>query len=171
MKYHIFIISILLVFYTEKTFSQEDQTASSKKILLGGNFGFQFGNTTIINISPNVGYKFNDKLIAGTGLIYQYYNFKDYNYSTNVYGFNIFGRYYLYNDLFGHAEYELINMDSPTYLKKKRINIDSFFIGGGITRKISDNTSVNFYILWNLLEKIYTPYQNPIIRISFDIGI
>jgi len=171
MKYHFTIILIIFVFYTQKLFAQEEVNTPKNKIFLGGNFGLQFGNTTIINISPNISYKVTENLIGGIGVIYQYYNFKDYNYSTNVYGFNIFTRYYFYSNLFGHAEYELINMDSPMYLKKKRINVDSFFIGGGITKKMSENSSINFYILWNMLEEIYTPYENPIIRISFDIGI
>ena len=44
-----------------------------EKLFFGGNFGLGFGsNQTSINISPQVGYRFNKYLAAGAGINFVY---------------------------------------------------------------------------------------------------
>jgi hypothetical protein len=72
------------------------------KLFFGGNFGLSFGNYTMINVTPQVGYRFNKTFAAGTGLSFQYTSYKtryensayDYKETYGVAGLNIFGRLY-----------------------------------------------------------------------------
>lgn len=81
---------------------EEKRGFDKSKLFIGGNFGLSFGNTTMVNVSPQLGYRFNRWLAAGTGLNFQYASFKQeyYNGSTysresyGVVGLNIFGRVY-----------------------------------------------------------------------------
>ncbi|MEI7897861.1 MAG: hypothetical protein WCJ26_12550 [bacterium] len=94
-----------------------------KRVRIGGNLGFQFGNVTGITISPEVSVRAVDQLYVGLRLIYQYYNYKNYlvdtktqeyvGYESSVYGGGLYLRYYLASifdnflaNLFAHVEYE-----------------------------------------------------------------
>ena len=73
------------------------------KLFFGGNFGLAFGNySTLVNVSPQVGYRFNRYLAAGAGvnfILSSYkYDFGDINQNYKeqygVTGLNVFGRVY-----------------------------------------------------------------------------
>jgi len=81
----------------------EKQGFDKSRLFGGGSFALNFGNITIINISPQVGYRFSRYLAAGVGVNGQYSSFKTingYDGSTlsreeyGVAGMNIFGRFY-----------------------------------------------------------------------------
>lgn len=150
------------------------------RFFFGGNLGLQFGNLTFVDLSPLVGYKITEKLHAGLGATYIYYKYKDayLKYETNIYGGRVFGRYYPLENLFAHAEYEVLNMEVPktvtflgttstTYI---RDNINSLLVGGGYALPIGGSSSVIMMLLFNVIEEEYSPYQNPIIRIGFNAG-
>ena len=84
------------------------------KVFVGGNVGLQFGTVTFVEVSPLVGYRFTDKISAGIGITYEYYHYQDryYDFKTNVYGGRVFGRYNFTENLFGHVEYEYLNLEA-----------------------------------------------------------
>jgi hypothetical protein len=101
-----------------------------RRIVVGGNMGFQFGTVTGIMISPEVRIRAVDQLFVGIGVTYEYFNYKDYywndstksylNYSSNVFGGRIYLRYYLHSlfsswvgNFFAHAEYEYLAFVQP----------------------------------------------------------
>lgn len=141
------------------------------KIYFGGNLGLQFGTSTFIDISPLVGYRITDKISAGVGVTYQYYHYKDrvYDFQTNVYGGRVFGRYLITENLFAHAEYEYLNLEAFDF-QRRRVDVGSSMAGGGYIQHIGANSSLVAMILYNFTESVYSPYQNPIIRIGFNIG-
>ena len=66
------------------------------KLTFGGNFGLQFGDYTVVNISPQVGYNFSKYFGLGTGLGYSYYK-EDYGvgeYSRHYASYNLYARIY-----------------------------------------------------------------------------
>ncbi|MDR6564110.1 MULTISPECIES: hypothetical protein [unclassified Arcicella] len=75
----------------------------------GGLNGLQFGNPTVIGISPMVGYQATNDFIVGFALDYQYYK-QTYYQSLNQYGPRIFGQYRLHfldniaSNMFAQAE-------------------------------------------------------------------
>src|SRR5689334_131623 len=87
-------------------FAQDDGSVErgfdKSKLFFGGSFGLAFGNSTLVNVSPQLGYRFNQYLAAGAGINMQYSAFKA-EYSTGqtasreeygMAGLNIFGRVY-----------------------------------------------------------------------------
>jgi hypothetical protein len=81
----------------------EKQGFDKSRLFGGGSFALSFGNITIVNISPQVGYRFSRYFAAGVGVNGQYSSFKTvngYDGSTlsreeyGVAGLNIFGRFY-----------------------------------------------------------------------------
>jgi hypothetical protein len=141
------------------------------KVFFGGNVGAQLGTVTFVDVSPLVGYKFTDKIAGGIGATYQYYHYKDqyFDIETNVYGGRIFGRYLFTEYLFGHAEYEYLNLEAFDF-KRRRVDVESFLAGGGYIQRLGGNASIIAMILYNFTESAYTPYSNPIIRIGFNVG-
>ncbi|KYP16216.1 MAG: hypothetical protein A1D16_14270 [Flavihumibacter sp. CACIAM 22H1] len=71
------------------------------RLFVGGNFGLTFGNFTFINVSPQLGYRFNDMFAAGIGINGQFSQLKYKSGGTTLYkerygvaGMNVFGRFY-----------------------------------------------------------------------------
>jgi hypothetical protein len=141
------------------------------RLFTGGNLGAQFGTVTFVDVSPLLGYRITDKISAGIGATYQYYHYKDkfYDFETNVYGGRGFGRYLFTDYLFGHAEYEYLNLEAFDF-KRRRVDVGSLLAGGGYIQRIGNNAFLVAMILYNFTESVYTPYSNPIIRIGFNIG-
>lgn len=173
--------------------AQESQPYMSSKfadrVFFGGNFGLQFGDLTLIDVSPMVGYRFTEKIAAGVSISYKYYDYKVYNpfsnsYSdmkSNIYGTSLFGRYYFVENLFAHAEYEYLiysydgyrlNTVGGGYTKSKEtVDFPGLFLGGGYRQPIGGRTSFTITILYNVMESQYSPYSNPIIRAGVNVGL
>lgn len=177
-------ISVFLAFlYTgydvigqEYTGENEEEEKLENRFIIGGDFGMQFGTITLINVSPMFGYRITKNFTAGLGFMYQYYRYKDHpyynyddDYKTNIYGGSIFARYYVWNDLFAHLEYQLLNYEPLA--EDKPVNVNSYLIGAGYRQWISNNFAAVIMVLFNLNETMYSPYSNPIIRIGFQGGL
>lgn len=163
-------IMVLLLFLIISTTLKSQEAGS---LVFGGNFGLQFGNTTIVDISPNVGYQFNKFLLLGTGVSYQYYHssYDGYSESMNIFGWRLFAEPSFVQNLVGHIEYEMLNMKVPVYDGGyKRAWVNSLLVGGGYRLMISESAYSSFTVLWNVLDNPNSPYQNPIVRVGFGFG-
>ena len=160
-----------------------DRPAFWDRIFFGGNLGLQFGDLTFVDISPLIGYKLTDQLAVGIGGTYIYYRSRTqflingqpqiFEYKTNIYGGRLFTRYYFVENLFGHAEYEILNLEVPDdfiFNKLTRTNITSFFIGGGYRQMLGGRAALELMGLYNLTEEANSPYVNPVIRIGVVAG-
>ena len=99
----LFLISISQVVLSQDTEADTGKKGFQKeKLFVGGNFGLSLGTYTLINISPQVGYRFTDYFAAGVGINAQYVSTKErfsngnpyWKTSQGVAGLNIFGRVY-----------------------------------------------------------------------------
>jgi hypothetical protein len=176
----LFFLVAFIAFYI--TVEAQDSTMFRKhppkerfldRVFIGGNLGLQFGTVTFAEISPLVGYRFTDKIQGGVGVTYQYYHYQDkfYDLKTNVYGGRVFGRYFFTANLFGHAEYEYLNLEAFDFYPRRRVDVESFLAGGGYIQRFGRNSGIVAMILYNFTESVYTPYSNPIIRIGLNIGL
>ncbi len=143
----------------------------------GGGIGLQFGSQTFVNISPILGYRLTEKFSSGISVTYLYYRYRDFNpaysYSSNTYGGSVFSRYLILENLFAHVEYEVLRMevrDNVSRLLGTK-DITSVLVGGGYRQMLGERSSINLMLLYNLNESAYSPYQNPVIRLSFGLGI
>lgn len=189
-KFNILIILILLIGFIQSSYAQFGQPSSQtkndfsmqKRFYVGGGLGFGISSYgTNLMIAPLVGYRLSPSFDIGLRLTYNYYRYNDsyFKYTSNNYGAGVFGRYYLFffNDLFLHAEYEALNYDQFIYLgpnnelEKERSWVSSVFIGAGYRQWISNRAFVGITVLWNLLDDINSPYNNPVFRIGVGVGI
>ncbi|HNQ13780.1 MAG TPA: hypothetical protein PKH65_10010 [Bacteroidia bacterium] len=169
-------IAFTLICIASTVPAQEKNSEKSKipikdRIYFGGNLGLQFGNYTLIELSPLVGYRFTERFSSGLGLTYMYYDVKDLDYSTNIYGGRVFSRFSITESIFAHSEYELLNLEVFDFNQLKRRNVDALFIGGGIQQSLGRSGGLYLMVLLDIIEHRYSPYANPVIRVGFTAGL
>jgi hypothetical protein len=106
MKMKYLLAFCLFSALTISVYAQDEEEAKKgfdkDKLFVSGNFGLSFGDFTLVNVSPQLGYRFNNTLAAGVGIngIYSSARSRFINGETasrenyGVVGLNIFGRVY-----------------------------------------------------------------------------
>lgn len=120
----LFITSGLLSFGQDMNKLKSEKKPFKDRLFVGGSLGFGFGSqSTLIDVSPVLGFALTDDLITGLGLTYKYYQFNDYyidtlnmqytDFKSNMYGVSVFARYFLtkteipiVENIFLHVEIE-----------------------------------------------------------------
>lgn len=143
------------------------------KLFYGGNFGMTFGDYTLINISPQIGYRFNEYLAAGGGVNFQYISLKERDYgnpvdrkSQGVVGLNIFGRVYPFRQFMLQAQPEMNYVFGKIryYNPPSRTNLDasivpSLLLGGGIVFPAGRGAFI-VSVFYDVLQQQNSPYSN-----------
>lgn len=186
-----FVIAVL--FITTAAIAQQEKEEPAKKgfqkekLFLGGNFGLTFGNYTLVNVSPQIGYRFSDFLAAGFGLNGQYVSYKEHDYYTGnpyrkvsqtVVGLNVFGRVYPIRNILLQAQPEV------NYLFGKQIYygppkqeykldaaiVPSMLLGGGLALP-SGRGEMLITIFYDVLQNANSPYgKRPVYNFGYNIG-
>jgi len=181
--FHTILFLVAFIFCLNSISAQNDknnfrrQESFYSKLFFGGGFGLQFGNLTLIELSPMVGYKVTPRFGVGVSPTYKYYKYSDsfnsaLDFKTNVLGGSVFARYLITENIFAHTEYESLFFN--TKLQGSDVSatqINSVFIGGGYRQLIGGNTSLNLMVLWNLNDTPDSPYTNPVIRMGLSVGM
>lgn len=108
------------------------------KLSIGGGIGVQFGDYTVINVSPQVGYDFSKYFMAGAGFGYTYFqeDYYDYDYKASYLSFNLFGRFYPVEFLVIGIQPEISRMwqtiDYGRDSFKDNKFVPSLLVGGGV---------------------------------------
>jgi len=153
------------------------------KLFAGGNFALNFGNITIVNISPQLGYRFNRYFAAGVGVNAQYSSFRTVNasdgstYSRENYGvagFNIFGRFYPIEQVILQVQPEAnyvwgkIKYYNPTeQFKLDGKMVPSLLLGAGGAIPTGGAGAFIVMAQYDVLQSDRTPYGN---KIFFNFG-
>lgn len=190
MKYmkKIFCIT-LVVLFAQFAFAQEPEKKSEEKkggfkkenIFLGGNFGLYFSSGyTLINVSPQVGYRLNEHFSVGTGINFIYASQKYYyaisgadyaKASAGYVGLNIFGRYYPVNFLALQVQPELnYRFGSTKYYgpPETKIKDDGKFVPSVLAGAGVRLGGLNLFVFYDLVQDDLSPYgKNPFISINF----
>lgn len=152
------------------------------KLMAGGNFGFAFGDYSLLNVSPMIGYRFSPKFAGGVNINAQFTweNYRGLGYKDNssVLGGGLWGRYYPLSMLFVHAqpEYNSISLkrkynDDPPYTVKDRFGAPSLLLGGGYAQPIGGNSAMVIMLLYDVLQDQNSPYRNrPVFSIGGNFG-
>ena len=178
---HISVFMTLL--FTAQLSAQENIPVSEKSpaynfhdhLVYAGNMGLNFGNVTSISFSPMIGYKVTPKFIPGIGVTYNYLRFNYSNYpseSIHIYGGSIWARYYMFENVFAHGEYEVLNGEwDPYYKPGIRYNLNSILLGGGYQESFGGLSSY-VLVLYNVTYGPDSPYASPVvIRVGMGFGM
>jgi hypothetical protein len=160
------------------TVRKPDRPKILDKFFVGGGLGLQFGNQTLIDVSPMIGYSPVKNLGIGINPTYKYYHFKGYSSSyptstSNIFGVGFFVQYDIIRNILAHAEYEYLHYSTKVTgsLDRSSIEVSSLFVGGGYRQPISEKASMYLLVLWNLNDDLNSPYTNPVIRAGIKIGL
>jgi hypothetical protein len=177
---------LILLFIGHAAFAQVSNSGSNPtipakiplrdRLFFGGNVGLSFGSLTFIQLAPLVGVRLTDKFGVGLGPSYSYYSDRRdsrLKFTTETYGGRVFAQYRVHQSIMLYTEYELLNAEVPDllYTRLERRNISSLFVGGGYLAPIGQRSAVMISVLYNLLEDSYSPYENPVFRTGFVLGM
>ncbi len=192
MKKNIFLLLLfmlgtfsLLKAQTEDQDPEEEKTGFDKsRLFFGGSFGLSFGDYTLINISPQVGYRLSRYFATGVGINGQYSEFK-YRYGDEIYqrqkygvvGLNIFGRVYPIPQLFAQVQPEMnyvwseVKNYSPDVSIKENQFVPTILIGGGGAIPMGQSAAFIIMIQYDVLQQRLSPYgPRPFYSVGFTAG-
>ncbi len=169
------IILTLVVLGSINLFAQKGDYVIDEKsnlmdrVYFGGGFGLSGGsNSTVITVSPIVGYMVSSRFSVGVGATYQYFKFN--NFTDNQYGGLLFARMNLFKQIFGYAEYSFINqIDYRDGVN--RITIDRLPIGLGFSQRVGPRSSFNVIAAYDMLHDANGQYYNSPWVISFFVAL
>lgn len=166
----LFICTVSLNFAQEDDYVPEEKEPIKDRIRLGGGMSLWFGNETFVFLAPQLSYKVRNNLYAGVGLSYTYYSLQSANYSFHFGGASLFSRYFLFDQLFLHAELETLRGEWDQTIPDP-FNIYNLYGGVGYSQSLGGAASVNMTLLYNFNQGPYSPYQNPQFRLGFNLGL
>ncbi len=169
------IILTLMVLGSINLFAQkgdyiiDEQSNFMDRVYFGGGFGLSGGaNSTVITVSPMVGYMVSSRFSVGVGATYQYFKFN--NFTDNQYGGLAFARLNLFKQVFGYAEYSFVNqVDYRDGVN--RITIDRLPIGLGFSQRMGPRSSFNVIAAYDMLHDANGRYYNSPWVISFFVAL
>lgn len=171
---------------------EEKKGFRKENLFIGGNFGLTIGDYTLINISPQIGYRFNKYLAGGVGINAQYASEKQrayngdvvYKDSRGIMGLNVFGRVYPLqylmlqvqpeaNYIFGKQKYYDSGQTLTTDVDAEIV--PSLLIGGGAVIP-SERSSLIIAVFWDALydpnKANSSPYgKRPFLTIGYNINL
>jgi len=152
-----------------------------ENLFYGGSLGISFGSTyTFVNLSPQVGYRFNRYFAAGTGINFIYsstrYEFDQYRENYLLAGLNIFGRLYPINQIFIQAQPEInyswgkqkFYYSRPDEKLEGRV-FPSLLVGAGAAIPMGRNGALLLMLQYDVIQNERTPYgTRPFFNIGFN---
>jgi hypothetical protein len=188
MRTILYTLFISLLLCSAGNLSAQDDEAlegtkgfDKSRIFFGGNFGVSFGNSTFVNVSPQVGYRFNKWFAAGTGVNFIYSSFvtrdfngdKLYKDSYGTAGLNIFGRVYPISQAFIQIqpEYNYTWGKQKYYASGQEFDLEgkfvpSFLVGAGAAIPAGRGAMI-IMVQYDVIQDRRSPYGN---RPFFSIG-
>ena len=165
---------------SDSTEQEEKKGFDPNRLVIGGSLGASFGNYTFVNVTPQVGYMFNQYITAGVGLNYIFNSYKesDYKWNNNFAGVNLFARVFPVRFLYVSAQPEINYSwgkekygDAEQKLEGKWM--PACLVGAGAVLSPTGKGGMYIGIQYNLVqykaEDYYrSPYGNhPYLNISF----
>jgi hypothetical protein len=173
---------LILTAFVCNTFAQDETEKKGfdkSRLFVGGYFGLGFSTyTTAINITPQVGYYFNQWFAAGVGINYSYFHYKD-PYQTQTYsyvGMNIFGRVYPIRQLFIQVQPEVnyvwgdISYGGQPEAKIQAQFVPSLLLGGGAALPAGKGAIV-ISLMYDVIQNNLSPYYGyPVYSFGYNFS-
>lgn len=155
---------------TEKLSKQSTSSSFDRqKLFFGGNIGLSFGNFTLVDIAPQVGYAFNQYFSAGAGISFTYANseYTEYEATRTYLGANLFAYIYpiKYIALSVQPGIDYMWASDKYYGGGKFTEnkaIPSFVIGGGLRIPTGNVGGMIMMLKYDLVQNPHSPYGNSI---------
>lgn len=188
----VLLVFVCIAAFATAVMAQDEEPAAKgfdkSRLFLGGNFGLAFGNSTLVNVSPQIGYRFNDYFAAGTGINMQYSAFRRQYYgggtesreSYGVAGLNVFGRVYPIRQILLQLQPELNYTwgnrkyyGPPDYTEKLPGKyVPSLLAGAGGIIPAGRNSGFLVMVLYDVLQNERSPYgKNVFYNFGFNVGL
>ncbi|WP_276485207.1 hypothetical protein [Paraflavitalea pollutisoli] len=182
---YLMLVALLVTLFQLSASAQDQEDESSRgfdksKLFFGGTFGLGFGsNQTLVNVSPQVGYRFNRTLAAGAGVnfIYSSYRYRwsvpEYKENYGVAGLNVFGRIYpidyLFLQLQPEANYSWGKFKFYDDREDQKLpgKIVPSLLGGAGAAIPAGNGAFLIMVQYDLLQNERSPYGN---RAFYNFG-
>ena len=184
--------TILFVLLGSITFfaKAQDETEAPKKgfdpnrLVFGGVVGASFGNFTFVQISPQVGYMFNQYLTAGGGInfIYNSQKFRDfqgneiYRFNSGFAGLNVFARAFPVKFLMVSAQPEInyswgnvrYNVGNQPDERLDGKFVPALLLGGGIVIPSGGRGGMMVSLQYDVIQNERSPYgRSAFVNIGF----
>ncbi|MCZ4410204.1 hypothetical protein O3Q51_15415 [Cryomorphaceae bacterium 1068] len=183
-RFILFAIGLIMFSITLKGQNSDNPykgVAFKNRITVGGDLGLSFGSQlTYVRIAPVLGYIVSPKFTIGAGPSFQYWEDRRYTPSleTTIYGGSTFGRYFVIEQLFLQAEFEVLNLDEINYAigsdfsNRERVTIPVFFVGGGYSQRTAGGSGFFVSVMYDLIGDLNSPYPNDLVfRVGAFIGL
>ncbi|MBK8520881.1 MAG: hypothetical protein WAT20_07630 [Ferruginibacter sp.] len=199
MKKIVIVLALISSFISVK--AQDEERSDEKKggfkkenMFVGGNVNLGFSNSsTVLGISPYVGYSLNKYLDVAFSANVSYTSVRDYNeygdkIRQTIYGPGAFVRIFPFRFIFAQAQYEF-NLINYRYIPAKNsinyapfrenLNASSLLVGGGYAggREGVGSSFYYFSVMWDVSKSPNSPYVDelrralPVIRAGYNIAL
>lgn len=174
---------ILFCFFSLSLVAQfeEDEKPPKKpfkdNVFFGGNIVLNFSSSGfILGGTPTVGYRITNKWSAGVGAtaLYSRFGFQGLRFDSFVYGGHVFTRYNVLETVFLQTEFQVVNTNAYNPLTGEDIGrktVPMLYLGGGIRQPLGGRAYAMIFILYDVLDSPYSPFQNPFYRGGVVFGL
>lgn len=155
-----------------------------QRLVFGGNLGLQFGDQTVVDVSPLIGYRITEDFNAGIGVTYFYYDIRAeltingfatgqfVNLTGSSYGGRVYAQYFVYNNqFFLYTEQELMNTEfiQDNDIQSERRLLFNSLVGGGVFLSFGGRGGINLTLLYNLNhQEDFSIFSSPVVtRVGF----
>lgn len=156
-----------------------EEMSFSERLVKGGGLQAQFGNLTILEVSPTLGYKLTKRWVAGVGANYLYFreNYAGIVRSFNVWGTRGFTYYQLLDNVIGYTELERLSVPgfNPLSGQPERYSLLNHWIGAGFRQWMGPRVALDALLLYNTLYRqsnVNNIYASPFTyRLTVSFGL
>jgi hypothetical protein len=190
MKKWLFIVYAVMIVNVLSAQEKEEEKKKGfqkEKLFFGGNFGLTFGDYTLVNVSPQLGYRFNPSIAAGFGVNMQYVSYKERDYNGDAYskqswgvaGLNVFGRVYPIQQIMLQVQPEanyvfgkqIFYQPTRQEYKIDAEIVPSLLTGGGLVLP-AGRGSLIAAVFYDVLQKQNSPYgKRAIFNFGYNISL
>lgn len=163
---------LIIIFLIGGCFSFTHAQFNPSKITIGGGIGLQFGDYTLINVAPQIGYNLGNYFNVGGGFTYTYFGEKfdnnHYKQTSSYLGFNLYTKLYPVPFLVVMIQPEVSRMWKTVENRQNHTKnsvdkmIPSCIVGAGLRLG-----AVTAMLKYDLAQNVDSPYGS---RIFYSVG-
>ncbi len=147
-----------------------------ERLVIGGNFNINNIKPLSLDLSPQLGYRFNKRFIVGIGGTYRQTFTDSLKVSpaipANSYGFRAFSSYDVFKSFFAYGEYEQMSKEITAGDRKQTEWVDGLLLGIGREISVHPKLNMNVMMLYNLINEQENPIYGRrwVMKVGFQLS-